>query len=89
MSGSGSAIDMSGSEPDASGAQAPAEREEGRDVTLEVPVHDEVTTVPDAHETVFDVLSLANTLASKSQIGGTSPERVSSALAAARRSLES
>ena len=43
---------------------------------------------PDIDETVFDSLSLASTLASKSQIGGTSPERVSAALADARRSLE-
>jgi argininosuccinate lyase len=43
---------------------------------------------PDVDETVFDALTLQNTLASKSQIGGTSPERVSAALAAARRSLE-
>ena len=60
MSGSGSAVDMSGSEPDASGAHARSERAEGRDVTLDVPVHDEVTTVPDAHhETVFDVRNVA------------------------------
>ncbi len=37
---------------------------------------------------VFDALSLEQTLASKSQIGGTSPERVYEALDAARSSLE-
>jgi argininosuccinate lyase len=37
---------------------------------------------------VFDALSLENTLAAKSQIGGTSPERVAEELATARRSLE-
>ena len=42
---------------------------------------------PDIDESVFDSLSLANTLASKSQIGGTSPERVMQALEEARRSL--
>jgi argininosuccinate lyase len=38
---------------------------------------------------VFDSLSLAQTLATKSQTGGTSPERVAEALAAARTSLSS
>jgi argininosuccinate lyase len=38
---------------------------------------------------VFAALSLAQTLASKSQIGGTAPVRVAEALTAARRSLES
>jgi argininosuccinate lyase len=37
---------------------------------------------------VFDALSLEKTLGSKNQIGGTSPERVLEALAAARRDLE-
>ncbi|MBS1795196.1 MAG: argininosuccinate lyase [Acidobacteria bacterium] len=37
---------------------------------------------------VFEALSLDRTLRSKSQIGGTSPERVNEALAAARRDLE-
>jgi argininosuccinate lyase len=38
-------------------------------------------------EDVFDALSLEETLASKSAIGGTSPERVSGALKAARESV--
>ena len=38
-------------------------------------------------EDVFDALSLEKTLASKSAIGGTSPERVSGALKAARESV--
>lgn len=37
---------------------------------------------------VFDALSLEKTLASKNQIGGTSPERVYEALEAAKRSFE-
>ncbi len=37
---------------------------------------------------VFDALSLEKTLSAKSQIGGTSPERVAEALVAARKSLE-
>jgi argininosuccinate lyase len=37
---------------------------------------------------VFDSLSIESTLASKSQIGGTSPERVAAALINARRSLD-
>lgn len=37
---------------------------------------------------VFEVLSLEKTLASKNQIGGTSPERVFEALAEAKRDLE-
>ena len=36
---------------------------------------------------VFDFLTLAKTLATKSQTGGTAPERVTEALAAARKSL--
>jgi argininosuccinate lyase len=36
---------------------------------------------------VFEALSLERTLATKSQIGGTAPERVAEALAAARKSL--
>jgi argininosuccinate lyase len=36
---------------------------------------------------VFEALSLESTLETKAQIGGTSPERVSEALAAARKSL--
>jgi argininosuccinate lyase len=38
---------------------------------------------------VFDALSLEQTLASKNQIGGTSPERVFEALEAAKKSLQS
>jgi argininosuccinate lyase len=37
---------------------------------------------------IYTALSLTQTLASKSQIGGTAPDRVAEALAAARRSLE-
>ncbi len=37
---------------------------------------------------VFESLSLENTLASKNQIGGTSPERVAEALAAARSEID-
>ena len=44
---------------------------------------------PEIDESLFDALKLENTLGSKSQIGGTSPERVSAALATARRSIES
>lgn len=44
---------------------------------------------PEIDETVFDVLTIDNTLASKSQTGGTSRARVAEALDAARRSLES
>jgi argininosuccinate lyase len=36
---------------------------------------------------VFEALSLRKTLATKSQIGGTTPDRVSEALAGARKSL--
>jgi argininosuccinate lyase len=36
---------------------------------------------------VFEALSLEHTLGTKSQIGGTSPARVSEALVAARKSL--
>jgi len=36
---------------------------------------------------VFESLSLERTLVTKSQTGGTSPERVAEALAAARKSL--
>jgi argininosuccinate lyase len=42
---------------------------------------------PLIEEDVFAALSLEQTLATKSQIGGTSPERVAEALAAARTSL--
>jgi argininosuccinate lyase len=38
-------------------------------------------------EDVYDALSLEQTLASKSQTGGTAPARVNEALAAARASL--
>jgi argininosuccinate lyase len=38
-------------------------------------------------EDVYEALSLERTLATKSQAGGTSPERVVEALAAARASL--
>jgi argininosuccinate lyase len=38
-------------------------------------------------EDVFECLTLEKTLATKSQIGGTAPERVVEALAAARKSL--
>ena len=37
---------------------------------------------------VFSALSLERTLAAKSQIGGTSPERVAEALERARRQIE-
>src|SRR5215207_10108577 len=43
---------------------------------------------PLVSEDVYEALSLAQTLATKSQAGGTSPERVCEALAAARASLE-
>jgi len=39
-------------------------------------------------EDVYDALSLEQTLATKRQTGGTAPERVAAALAAARSSLE-
>jgi argininosuccinate lyase len=44
---------------------------------------------PLIEQDVFDSLSLAQTLATKSQAGGTSPERVAEALAAARTRLSS
>jgi len=43
---------------------------------------------PKIEKDVFDVLSLEKTLASKNQIGGTSPERVFEALETAKRDLE-
>ncbi|MDQ3321907.1 MAG: argininosuccinate lyase, partial [Acidobacteriota bacterium] len=43
---------------------------------------------PQIEKNVFDALSLEQTLASKSQIGGTSPERVFEAMDAARGALE-
>ena len=43
---------------------------------------------PAVGEDVYEALSLERTLATKSQAGGTSPERVGEALAAARLSLE-
>jgi argininosuccinate lyase len=43
---------------------------------------------PKIEADVFDALSLEKTLASKTQIGGTSPERVFEALDAAKRDLE-
>ncbi|MDQ3746363.1 MAG: argininosuccinate lyase, partial [Acidobacteriota bacterium] len=42
---------------------------------------------PLVSEDVYEALSLEQTLASKSQAGGTSPARVQEALAAARASL--
>jgi argininosuccinate lyase len=39
-------------------------------------------------EDVYEALSLSQTLGAKSQIGGTSPERVAEALKAARKSLK-
>jgi len=49
---------------------------------------DEIRSISnDIEEDVFDVLSLDSTLASKSAIGGTSPNRVEGALKAARESL--
>jgi argininosuccinate lyase len=44
---------------------------------------------PLIEEDVYDALSLEQTLASKNRTGGTAPERVAEALAAARLSLES
>ena len=43
---------------------------------------------PKIEKDVFEALSLEKTLSSKSQIGGTSPERVIEALDAAKRDLE-
>lgn len=43
---------------------------------------------PKIEKDVFDALSLEKTIASKNQIGGTSPERVFEALDAAKRDLE-
>jgi len=43
---------------------------------------------PLVSEDVYEALSLEQTLATKSQTGGTSPERVREALAAARSSLD-
>jgi len=43
---------------------------------------------PKIEKDVFDALSLEKTIASKNQLGGTSPERVSEALDAAKRDLE-
>jgi len=44
--------------------------------------------VPNVDDDVFEALSLASTLNSKSQTGGTSPTRVAEALAEAERALE-
>jgi argininosuccinate lyase len=50
---------------------------------------DEIRSISlDVDEDVFDALSLEKTIASKSAIGGTSPERVGQQLQAARESLE-
>jgi argininosuccinate lyase len=43
---------------------------------------------PLIEQDVFEALSLERTLATKSQVGGTSPERVAEALASARKSLD-
>ena len=43
---------------------------------------------PLVSEDVYEALSLEQTLATKSQAGGTSPERVRESLAAARASLD-
>jgi argininosuccinate lyase len=49
---------------------------------------DEIRSISaDIDEDVFEALSLEKTLASKSAVGGTSPERVSDALKAARESV--
>lgn len=51
---------------------------------------DEMRSVlPDINESVFDALSLEQTLASKSAVGGTSGERVAAALDAAGKNLSS
>ena len=50
---------------------------------------DEIRSIsPDIDENVFEALSLEETLASKSAIGGTSPEQVEKQLQGARESLE-
>jgi argininosuccinate lyase len=58
-----------------------------RGVELEELSLDELKISPLIGPDVFEVLSLDKTLESKSQIGGTSPARVSKALADARKSL--
>ena len=53
----------------------------------ELPLDELRSVSPLIKEDVYEALSLERTLATKSQTGGTSPERVAEALAAARRSL--
>jgi argininosuccinate lyase len=53
----------------------------------ELPLAELVALSPLIEEDVYDALSLEQTLATKSQAGGTSPARVGEALAAARASL--
>ena len=55
----------------------------------DLPVSEMRSVSPLIEDDVFAALSLEQTLATKSQIGGTSIERVSDALAAARSRLDS
>jgi argininosuccinate lyase len=52
-----------------------------------LPLEDLRSLSPLIEQDVFDSLSIEQTLATKSQIGGTSPERVAEALASARARL--
>jgi len=53
----------------------------------ELPLTELRTLSPFISEDVYDALSLESTLATKSQAGGTAPERVAEAIAAARASM--
>ena len=53
----------------------------------ELPLAEFAAFAPQVEADVYDALSLAETLATKSQAGGTSPARVREAIAAARASL--
>ena len=55
----------------------------------DLPIEELKAFAPLIEDDVFASLSLAQTLASKAQTGGTAPARVTEALAAARGSLES
>jgi argininosuccinate lyase len=61
-----------------------------RGIELQELLLDEIRSISALiNKDVFDALSLEKTLETKGQIGGTSPGRVSDALAAARKSLMS
>ncbi|QQS31957.1 MAG: argininosuccinate lyase [Acidobacteriota bacterium] len=61
--------------------------ESGRELH-ELSIEEMRTRIPDIDDSVFEALSLQATLASKSSIGGTSPERVRAELAGAKAKLQ-